>query len=161
MVQEQDPDTLENFWIFLDNYVKINKITPTFLYKRGAFTALDEVLAFEPNPDCERLRREGRLPPVDEDQVRPFGDSTQPYNWSCVSNQLAYLPTFYNNFEVMDLNIIRNEDYKNFLQAVDLNGGFYFHRWGDAIIRFVGLALTLPLEDVLYVTDSGFKHGKK
>eukprot|EP01126_Amoeba_proteus_P045828 TRINITY_DN5151_c0_g3_i2.p2 TRINITY_DN5151_c0_g3~~TRINITY_DN5151_c0_g3_i2.p2 ORF type:complete len:135 (-),score=26.89 TRINITY_DN5151_c0_g3_i2:166-570(-) len=119
---------------------------------------LDDVLNKPPRPNCTKTEP---LPP--EKIPHKFADGTNPHNWNCVENDLGFFPAFYNNFEVADFSIFRNDIYANFLDAVDKRGGFYFHRWGDAMVRMAGLSLVTTIEELEHVTDSGWTHfiGKK
>lgn len=48
---------------------------------------------------------------------------------------------YYTNFEVVRLSQLRSETYQRFYQHLRRTGGIYFHRWGDAPIRHLGLHL--------------------
>eukprot|EP00823_Brevimastigomonas_motovehiculus_P000062 TRINITY_DN10166_c0_g1_i1.p1 TRINITY_DN10166_c0_g1~~TRINITY_DN10166_c0_g1_i1.p1 ORF type:complete len:422 (-),score=9.94 TRINITY_DN10166_c0_g1_i1:154-1419(-) len=52
-------------------------------------------------------------------------------------------PMFYTNFELVRVSLLRSERYQNFFKYLDRLGGIYMHRWGDAPIRWLGLATFL------------------
>eukprot|EP01126_Amoeba_proteus_P045826 TRINITY_DN5151_c0_g2_i2.p1 TRINITY_DN5151_c0_g2~~TRINITY_DN5151_c0_g2_i2.p1 ORF type:complete len:331 (-),score=63.06 TRINITY_DN5151_c0_g2_i2:51-1043(-) len=154
---EQVLDVLEGFAVFVKEYVTTNNLT-TFLYTRGKVRILDAALNKPLRPDCSKVKP---LPP--ETTPHRFADGKNPYNWNCVDNDLGYFPAFYNNFEVMDFSVLRSEIYTKFLDATDKRGGFYFHRWGDAMVRMAGVSLAVKAEDIEYIDDPGWTHhiGKK
>jgi hypothetical protein len=48
---------------------------------------------------------------------------------------------YYNNLEVMDINFWIREDVQHFVSFVDASWGIYLHRWGDAVLRYLALAM--------------------
>jgi hypothetical protein len=39
-----------------------------------------------------------------------------------------------------------------------MNGGIYFHRWGDAPIKTVGATLFVPVNELNYFSNVHYKH---
>ena len=79
-------------------------------------------------------------------QMRGWGREVVAWNESgCVA-------TFFNNAEAGRIEIFREDEcQKEWRRAVDVAGGVYRHRWGDAPLRRIGIDLcgtrTLPLPD--------------
>ena len=46
---------------------------------------------------------------------------------------------YYTNFELMKVEFFRSIHWNDFSRYLDSSGGFYIHRWGDAIIRYMGV----------------------
>jgi hypothetical protein len=48
---------------------------------------------------------------------------------------------FYNNMEIMDIRFWMRPDVQHFVHFVDTSWGIYRHRWGDAPLRYIALAI--------------------
>lgn len=46
---------------------------------------------------------------------------------------------FYTNFEIMKVSFFASKNWQRYFHEIDRLGGFYLHRWGDAIVRYVGV----------------------
>jgi hypothetical protein len=55
---------------------------------------------------------------------------------------------YYTNFEIVYMPFFRGQQYQSFFQDLDSTDGFYAHRWGDAPIRLLGLAMYAQQEQV-------------
>jgi hypothetical protein len=55
---------------------------------------------------------------------------------------------YYNNLEVMDIAFWLRPDVQHFVQFVDASHGIYLHRWGDAPLRYLALALFATSNEV-------------
>jgi hypothetical protein len=55
---------------------------------------------------------------------------------------------YYTNFEICDLAWFRRSPWRDFFAAVDKANGIYTTRWGDHIIRYIGVNLFAPPEAV-------------
>ncbi len=66
--------------------------------------------------------------------------------------------TFYNNFEISHRSIWRDPTVRAFLRHVDELGGIYYVRWGDAPIRSLAVALTVPETQLHFFSDVGYAH---
>lgn len=65
---------------------------------------------------------------------------------------------FYNNFEVSHASIWTSPAYKAFFDHIDRLGGIYYHRWGDAPIRSIGVSLFVNESEVHQFTDVAYTH---
>jgi Glycolipid 2-alpha-mannosyltransferase len=68
---------------------------------------------------------------------------------------------FWSNFEIGDMDFFRSADaaeYRNFFDALDRSGGFYFERWGDDPVHSFGVGLFLEPSEVHYFEDIGYIH---
>ena len=54
---------------------------------------------------------------------------------------------FFNNFEISDLSLWTSQQYKDYIDYIDLLGGIYYYRWGDAPIKTIAVTLFLRVED--------------
>jgi len=43
---------------------------------------------------------------------------------------------YYSNFEVMQVAEFMSQRYLGIYEQLDKTGGFFIHRWGDAIVRY-------------------------
>jgi hypothetical protein len=48
---------------------------------------------------------------------------------------------YYNNFEVFQTKFFRQMDVRAWIDAIDASHGIYKYRWGDAMLRYLTLAL--------------------
>ncbi|TIA61761.1 nucleotide-diphospho-sugar transferase [Aureobasidium pullulans] len=60
---------------------------------------------------------------------------------------------FWNNFELADLDFLRQDDHRHMMAHLDKLGGFYSERWGDASVRSFAATLLLKLEEIHYFGD--------
>lgn len=51
---------------------------------------------------------------------------------------------YYTNFEIGRLSFFRSKKWIMFFDHLDATGGFYLNRWGDAIVRYLGVNVLLP-----------------
>jgi len=65
---------------------------------------------------------------------------------------------FYNNFEIADMNIWRNEAYLAYFDHLDHHGGFYYERWGDAPVHTIGAALFAGADQIHFFREIGYQH---
>lgn len=65
---------------------------------------------------------------------------------------------FYNNFEISHRSIWRDPTVRAFLDHIDRLGGIYYVRWGDAPIRSLAVALTVPETQLHFFSDVGYAH---
>jgi len=49
--------------------------------------------------------------------------------------------SYYNNFEVVSIKFFNNDDIKQFNLMINNNGGIFKYRWGDAVLRYLVLAI--------------------
>jgi hypothetical protein len=65
---------------------------------------------------------------------------------------------YYNNFEVVDLEVLRSAAYQSFYAAVARAGGIYSTRWGDAPIRTLGIRALLADAAIHHFDDISYVH---
>lgn len=65
---------------------------------------------------------------------------------------------FYNNFEVSHSSVWTSEAYQSYFNHIDRLGGIYYHRWGDAPIRSIGVSLFVEEKEVHQFTDIAYTH---
>ena len=65
---------------------------------------------------------------------------------------------FYNNFEISRLSLWLSEDYQRFITYIDRLGGIYYHRWGDAPIKSIAVAMFVPRNQTHHFNDIGYRH---
>jgi len=68
------------------------------------------------------------------------------------------LCTFYNNFEIADMEFWRGEAFSAYFDYLDRNGGFYYERWGDANVHTIGAALFAGTERIHFFDEIGYSH---
>ncbi|CAM9689269.1 unnamed protein product [Discosporangium mesarthrocarpum] len=144
-------DVVEGLWNFANDYAKSRKIVPTFLNDRsgGPFQPLKEVWSKSPYPDCKKGGASSRGGDTELwEEVTRLDDGTQAQLLPCVDDLFHPVPSFYTNFEVASLKMLRSSEYMQWFEAVDRSGGMFLHRWGDAPLRFLGLSLHTPHEKI-------------
>ncbi len=73
---------------------------------------------------------------------------------------------FYTNFEISKLDFWRSEEYKEFYEIIDQNGGIYYYRWGDHTIHLLALSMLADeyklhcFKDIDY-SHQGFRPNRK
>ncbi|XP_013389523.1 glycolipid 2-alpha-mannosyltransferase 1-like [Lingula anatina] len=65
---------------------------------------------------------------------------------------------FLNNFEISSLRFWRSKNVSDLLNALDRAGGFYYHRWGDAVVKTLAVSIFAPLESVYQFTEVPYVH---
>jgi hypothetical protein len=66
---------------------------------------------------------------------------------------------FYTNFELGKVDWFLTSPYMEFYNKIDKSGGIYTKRWGDAPIKFLGVNLFMPQENIQPVTGFTYQHG--
>jgi len=66
---------------------------------------------------------------------------------------------YYNNFEISALSLWMSKQYQDYINFVDLLGGIYYYRWGDAPIKSIAVTLFLSQDVVHLFTDITYQHG--
>lgn len=83
--------------------------------------------------------------------------------WDCVDqmypNEIPEGMMFYTNFELGKVDWFLTSEYMNFYNSLDSTGGFYIKRWGDAPIKFLGINLFMPQQNILPVCGFTYQHG--
>ena len=65
---------------------------------------------------------------------------------------------YWSNFEIADMEWFRSREYREFFDMLDLAGGIYYERWGDAPIHSLAAALLLRPEQTHKFSDFGYTH---
>lgn len=65
---------------------------------------------------------------------------------------------FWTNFEISNMDWLRDQKYQDYFNFLDKSGGFYYERWGDAPIRSIAASLFLPKDKVYFFNDIGYFH---
>ena len=66
--------------------------------------------------------------------------------------------TFYNNFELSDLDFWRSPEYRDYIDFIDQKGGIYYHRWGDAPIKTIAVTALIPKNRTHHFQDIVYRH---
>lgn len=61
--------------------------------------------------------------------------------------------TYFNNFEVLKMEFFRSEEIRHWVESIDSINGIFYYRWGDAILRYLTLALFAEKHEVLHRSD--------
>ena len=64
---------------------------------------------------------------------------------------------FYNNFEISALSLWTSQQYQDYINYIDLLGGIYYHRWGDAPIKSIAVTLFLRKEET-HLFNVSYEH---
>lgn len=65
---------------------------------------------------------------------------------------------YYTNFELCHIPWFRSDIWKSFFEVIDNDGGIYRHRWGDHVIRYIGVRLFMPPEQIKRITSVHYSH---
>ncbi|ORY79797.1 nucleotide-diphospho-sugar transferase [Leucosporidium creatinivorum] len=64
----------------------------------------------------------------------------------------------WSNFEIASLSLWRSQAYRDYFQALENSGGFFYERWGDAPVHTIAAALFLPKDQIHFADDIGYHH---
>ncbi|MFX0072857.1 MAG: hypothetical protein ACFFAO_17405 [Candidatus Hermodarchaeota archaeon] len=65
---------------------------------------------------------------------------------------------YYTNFEVSNLNFWRSDEYQDYYNVIDKNGGIYYNRWGDASIHLLAVSVFVDKNKVYCFKDIDYSH---
>lgn len=65
---------------------------------------------------------------------------------------------FWNNFEIANMDFFRSPTYRSFFDYIDSTGGFFYSRYGDAVIHSIAVSLFMDREKVHWFNDIGYYH---
>lgn len=65
---------------------------------------------------------------------------------------------FFSNFEIGSLNFWRSEPAEKYFQWLDMGGGFYYERFGDAPVHTLSVAMFIPKSEIWFFRDIGYQH---
>ena len=67
---------------------------------------------------------------------------------------------YYTNFEICRVDFFSSAIWQNFYSKIDESGGFYLHRWGDHIFRYLGVNVLLKRQQRLPIPNGfTYQHG--
>lgn len=69
--------------------------------------------------------------------------------------------TYFNNFEVVKLEFFRSPAVRRWVNAIDKTNGIFKYRWGDAILRYIGLAIFAEKQQVLHRSNYNLSYCHK
>jgi len=73
-------------------------------------------------------------------------------------NDIKQYNMFYTNFEIAKFDWFNSSEYKEYSIFIDKQNGIYKWRWGDAIIKYLGIEMFLE-DNKKYRFDIPYKHG--
>lgn len=65
---------------------------------------------------------------------------------------------YWNNFEIADMDFYRLETYQSFFNYIDSTNGFFYSRYGDAVIHSIAASLFLDQDEIHFFNDVGYYH---
>ena len=65
---------------------------------------------------------------------------------------------YYTNFEMCNISWFKQDTWQKFFEEVDKAGGIYKYRWGDHIIRYIGVRSFMSPEHIRRVTNVHYSH---
>ncbi|TFK33267.1 glycosyltransferase family 15 protein [Crucibulum laeve] len=65
---------------------------------------------------------------------------------------------FWSNFEIADMEFWRGPAYSSFFDYLDLKGGFYYERWGDAPVHSIAASLFARSDQIHFFEEIGYQH---
>ena len=65
---------------------------------------------------------------------------------------------YYTNFELCHKPWFQQAPWVPYFDTIDKAGGIYYHRWGDHTIRYMGVRLFMPPEQIKRVTFIHYRH---
>ncbi|KAG5420611.1 hypothetical protein I9W82_002492 [Candida metapsilosis] len=65
---------------------------------------------------------------------------------------------FWSNFEIANLDVFNNPQYEDFFNYLDLAGGFFYERWGDAPVHSMAMMIMLSKNDLHWFDQIGYTH---
>jgi hypothetical protein len=78
---------------------------------------------------------------------------------SIKENDIEENKMYYTNFEVCNVNWFNSEEYMNFYNEIDKNGGIMTGRWGDAPIRYLGVNMYMNPNNLYGFKNISYQHG--
>jgi hypothetical protein len=57
---------------------------------------------------------------------------------------------YYNNFEITKIKFFQRKDVRHWIEFIDSTYGIFKYRWGDAVLRYLTLALFAERQEVLH-----------
>ncbi|ODV58823.1 glycosyltransferase family 15 protein [Ascoidea rubescens DSM 1968] len=92
------------------------------------------------------------------DSLSSFRDYQQLSIEEKVLNADYNLCHYWSNFEVVDLDFYRSNEYREYFEYLDSLGGFFYERWGDAPIHSIAASLFLSKNELHWFDDVAYYH---
>lgn len=96
------------------------------------------------------------------DSNTSFKDLFHPSNFhklvSIIENSEYNLCHYWNNFEIANMDVFRSETYQSFFKHIDQTGGFFYSRFGDAVVHSIAVSLFLSRDQVHWFNDIAYLH---
>ena len=84
--------------------------------------------------------------------MHPFGDDHEGWQLGLTEEEPSRL--FYTNFEIGRVRHFLRTDVREFTHAIRRSNGIFRYRWGDAIVRFLQVALFATSREVYCFTGA-------
>jgi alpha 1,2-mannosyltransferase len=68
------------------------------------------------------------------------------------TNMFLFVP----DFEIIDLSFVRSPAYTSYFKSLDMAGGFFYERWGDAPVRSIAASMMLDRSEIWHVDFAGY-----
>jgi hypothetical protein len=65
---------------------------------------------------------------------------------------------FWNNLEILDLEFFRSRKWREYFEYLETEEGVWTERWGDALIRTLGVTMFLAPKEIEQFSDIGYVH---
>ncbi|KAJ5246702.1 Glycolipid 2-alpha-mannosyltransferase 2 [Penicillium chermesinum] len=65
---------------------------------------------------------------------------------------------FWSNFEIGSLEWLRSQQYLDYFNSLDHDGGFFYERWGDAPVHSIAASLMLKKDEIHFFNDIAYYH---
>ncbi|KNC70733.1 hypothetical protein SARC_16736, partial [Sphaeroforma arctica JP610] len=85
-------------------------------------------------------------------------DHCTPRNIAGLKTGLHDLHSYYNNFFIARVDFFTSTQVQQFLNYADRTGGYYYSRWGDAIVHTAAVQIFLHTAEVHKFTDFSYEH---
>ncbi|ODV91725.1 glycosyltransferase family 15 protein [Tortispora caseinolytica NRRL Y-17796] len=137
-------ETVPNLFRYTSGFKQANNITSKGMWEM--FIAKDK------DSDTEKTLPDDIL--ASDDDKRKKDKS----NLETMNGERYNMCHFWSNFEIARLDFFRSKEYNDYFEALDLSGGFWNERWGDAPVHSLATGLFLSPSQVHYFRDIGYRH---
>ena len=119
--------------------------------KYGFTIALEEIPATVPTlwkTTLDFIQQHYHYIRADNNILKLFTNSNATYN----------MCHFWSHFEIADMTLWRSEAYLKYFDWLDMAGGFFYERWGDAPVHSLAVGMFLGKDEVHWFEDIGYLH---
>jgi hypothetical protein len=87
----------------------------------------------------------------------------KPKQFQMLNNAFAdkTVRNYYNNFEVIKMEFFRRRAIRHWVETIDSTNGIFYYRWGDAIFRYLTIAIFAERHQVLHRNDYNLSYCHK